>query len=312
MINKYLCVKKFFIRVLLLLPIIYIGFGWYVGLNYARKAVFFGSYPDIPVVVKTGLLGSSLEDISGVSALMMVVPVKDPMRNTQDSSYFKRIGYFEVPGSWKFDFAPSGTIYSLKKTFTLTGSCSRAICHDLKNPDRSLGSLSVSDFNDFLKRTGRTRDMKRLKPYLFLARLEERYPWAYSETVLLSKAMGNIFKENLISYDVLGLVGMVILFIALATRSFFLWMYYLYGVFGYWFARIGYHDPSLAFSNEGWQVILWSFWHGFILKEGRLFLVVALGLSAIVFGILGIMYIFKQILSFLKGKCGICRCRNYH
>ena len=285
MINKYLCVKKFFIRALLLLPIIYIGFGWYVGLNYARKVVFFGSYPDIPVVVKTGLLGSSLKDISGVSALMMVVPPRDVTIDNRESAYFTRVGCFEIPGSWKFDFAPSGTDYGLKQTFTLTGSCSRAICHDLKNPDRSLGSLSVRDFNDFLKRTGRIGDMERLKPYLFLARLEERYPWAYSETVLLSKAMGNIFKENLIPYDVLGLVGMIILFIALATRSFFLWMYYLYWVFSYWFARIGYHDPSLAFSNEGWQVILWSFWHGFILKEGRLFLVIALGLSAIVFGI---------------------------
>jgi hypothetical protein len=285
MINKHLPVKKFFIRVLLLLPIVYIGFGWYVGLNYARKAVFFGSYPDIPVVVKTGLLGSSLKDISGASALMMVVPPRDVTIDNRESAYFTRVGYFEIPGSWKFDFALSGTDYGLKQTFTLTGSCSRAICHDLKNPDRSLGSLSVSDFNNFLKSSGRTNDVERLKPYLFLSRLEERYPWAYSETVLLSKAMGNIFKENLIPYDVLGLVGIVILFIALALRSFFLWMYYLYWVFSYWFARIGYHDPSLAFSNEGWRLILWSFWHGFILKEGRLFLVIALGLSAIVFGI---------------------------
>ena len=133
--DEVFSVKKLFIRVLLLLPIIYIGFGWYVGLNFATKATFFGPYSDIPVVVKTGLLGSFLKDISGASALMMVVPPRDVTRDNQDSAYFNRVGYFELPGSWKFDFAPSGTDYGLKQTFTLTGSCSRAICHDLKNPD---------------------------------------------------------------------------------------------------------------------------------------------------------------------------------
>ena len=40
--DKVFSAKKLFIRVLILLPIIYIGFGWYVGLNYARKAASFG------------------------------------------------------------------------------------------------------------------------------------------------------------------------------------------------------------------------------------------------------------------------------
>ena len=94
--DKVFSAKKLFIRVLILLPIIYIGFGWYAGLNYARKAVFFGSYPDIPVVVKTGLLGSSLKDISGASALMMVVPPQDVARDNHESVYFMRTGYFEI------------------------------------------------------------------------------------------------------------------------------------------------------------------------------------------------------------------------
>ena len=69
--------KRAFITVLLLLPIIYMGFGWYVGLNYGLKGLIFGPYADIPVVVKTRLLGSALEDISGASALMMVIPTRD-------------------------------------------------------------------------------------------------------------------------------------------------------------------------------------------------------------------------------------------
>ena len=73
--------------------------------------------------------------------------------------------------------------------------------------------------------------------------------------------------------------------------------------------RIGYHDPVLVFTSEGWQVILWSFWHGFIVKEGRIFLVVAIELSIIVFGILGVMNIYRQILSFLKGGEKTCRCK---
>ena len=86
------------------------------------------------------------------------------------------------------------------------------------------------------------------------------------------------------------------MFIALASRSFWLWLYYLYWVFVCWFGRIGYHDINLAFSNDGWQVIFWSFWNGFIVKEGRLFLVLAFGLSVIGFSALGIIYLVKHVI----------------
>ena len=297
-------VKKLFIRILLVVPFIYICLGWYIGLSYGCRSVIFGPYPDVPVVLKTGLLGCPLEYISGTKAMMMVVPVRDPMKNNYDSTYFKRTCYFEVPGSWKFDFAP----FDIKKTFRLCGSYSRAICHDIKNPNRSIGSLSMSELNDFLKRTGKIADMERLKPYLFLSRLEGRYPYLYSGSVLLSNAMGNIFNDNMVPYDVLGLVGIVILFIAFGTRSLFLWTYYLYWIASFWFARIGYHDSILAFSIKGWQVIFWSFWHGFILEEGRLFLIIALGLSVILFGILGMMQIPR--LSLLKGGYHLCGYKN--
>ena len=301
-------VKKLFIRILLIAPLVYIILGWYIGLSYGSKSIIFGPYPDVPVVLKTGLLGCPLEAISGAKAMMMVVPVRDPMKNTQDSTYFKRACYFKVPGSWKFDFMPSGNDYGIKKTFTLCGSYPRAICHDIKNPSRGIGSLSVSDLNDFLKRTGRITEMKRLKPYLFLSRLEGKHPYLYSGSVLMSRAMGNIFNDDMVPYDILGLVGIVILFIALATRSIFLWTYYLYWIASFWFARIGYHNSILAFSIKGWQVILWSFWHGFILEEGRLFLIIALGLSVILFGILGMTQIPR--LSFLKGGYRLCGYKN--
>ena len=77
-------------------------------------------------------------------------------------------------------------------------------------------------------------------------------------------------------------------------------MYYLYWVCAYWLGRIGYHDPNLILSNGGWQVILWSFWHGFIQKEGRLFFVIAFGLSMVVFGIGGLVYLIKQAKIILK------------
>ena len=220
-------VRKLFIRILLIIPLVYIILGWCIGLSYGSKTIIFGPYPDVPVVLKTGLLGCPLEYISGTKAMMMVVPVKDPMKNTHDSTYFKRACYFEVTGSWKFDFTPSGNSYGLKKTFTLCGSYSRAICYDIKNPSRSIGSLSISELNDFLKKIGRITDTEILKPYLFLSRIEGKYPYIYSQSVLLSNAMGNIFNDNMVPYDVLGLTGIVILFISLATRSLFLWMYYM-------------------------------------------------------------------------------------
>ena len=294
--DKPFSLKRLFIRILLLIPLIYIGFGWYVGLNYGRKPALFGSYQDMPVVMKDGLLGSSLSEISGSNALVMVVPLEEAAKPDQDATYFKIAGYFEVPGSWDFDFTPSSNDTILPKTFAMTGSYSRAIAHELKNPKRRLGSLSVRELNDLLKASGRTTDMVKLMPYIFLSNMEEKYPWLYSDTVLLSRAMGNVFKDNMLPYDILGLVGIVVLFIALAIRNFGLWMYYLYWVFAYWFGRIGYHDINLAFANDGWQVILWSFWNGFIQKEGRLFLIIAVVLSIISFTILGILYLVKHVI----------------
>ncbi|MDP2830974.1 MAG: hypothetical protein Q8O02_01835, partial [Candidatus Omnitrophota bacterium] len=142
----------------------------------------------------------------------------------------------------------------------------------------------------------RNKDMVKLMPYLFIARLEDKYPWLYSDTVFLSRAMSNIFKENFVPYDILGLTGILILFIALSIRSIWLWMYYLYWVFAYWLGRIGYHDPNLIMNNDGWQVILWSFWNGFIQKEGRIFLLIAFVLSVIGFVVLGIIYLVKHVI----------------
>ena len=107
--EKVFSLRRLFIRILLLLPLIYIGFGWYVGLNYARKGIILGPYPDMPVVIKTHLLGSSLEDISGSKTLVMVVPSRETVKADQDSTYFKITGYFEIPGTWNFDFVPSDT-----------------------------------------------------------------------------------------------------------------------------------------------------------------------------------------------------------
>ena len=298
--DKRFSIRKLAVRLLLILSLIYIGFGWYIGLNYGRKGVILGPYPDIPVVMKDSLLGSSLKDISGSNALVMVMPLGEAAKSDQDSTYFKITGYFEIPGTWYFDFTPSDTG---QKSFVLIGSYSRAIAHELKNSKRSLGSISVSQLNDFLKATGRTKDIEKLKPYLFLARLEEKYPWLYSDTVLLSKAMGNIFNDNTIPYDILGLLGLLVLFIALSIRSIWLWMYYLYWVFAYWLGRIGYHDPNLIInSSGGWQLILWSFWHGFIQKEGRLFLVIAIGGSIVFFGASGFISIIKRFLGIINLK----------
>ena len=286
--NKQIGLKEKFMRLLLVLPLIYIGFGWYIGLNYGRKGAILGPFGDIPVVIKTRLLGSSLKNISGADAMVMVVPIDKLNSAEEGSTYFKLNGYFEVPGTWDFEFK--------RKTFAMTGSYSRAIAHEVKNPKKRLGSLSVFELQNFLQATGRTEDIEKLKPYLFLAKLEEKYPWLYSDTVFLSKAMGNVFNDDMVPYDILGLIGIAVLFIALSIRSIWLWMYYLVWVFAYWFGRIGYHDPNLIISNDGWQAILWSFWHGFIQKEGRLFLIIAFSVSIITFGVLGFVYLVKHIL----------------
>lgn len=298
--KKEFNLKKPFIGLLLLFPVIYVGFGWYVGLNYGRKPVIFGPYPNVPVVISTSILDSPVKEVSGADA---VVFVSSP-RHTQeagrrrDKAYFNIQGYFELPGAWSFDLPPSyyrKAKYAHGRAFLLTGGYSRAIAYELKNPRRGLGYYSPYELARFLEATGKTKDLEKLKPYLFLAGLEKKYPHLYSDTVLVSKAMGNVFSDKTLPYDVLGLFGIGILFVALAARRAWLWVYYLYWVFSYWFGRIGFHDPNLAFTNEGWQLIYWSFWRCFIVKAGRLFLVIALGVSALTFGMLGLTYLAKRI-----------------
>jgi len=293
--NKPVGPKTLFLRLCLVLPLIYIGLGWYIGLNYSSKPLIFGPYPDIPVAMKTRLLGSSVEEISGAKAIVSVVPLEKVNESDRDSTYFNITGYFELPGTWSFDL-PSDKEVTSNERILLIGSHSQAIAHELKNPEKKLGSLSIKEFSNILKATNRTKDLERLKPYLLLSKLEEKYPWVYSDTVLLPKNMGNIFSDNFIPYDILGLAGIGVLLIALSLRSFGLWLYYLYWVLAYWFGRIGFHDPNLAASNEGWQIIFWSFWHGFIQKEGRLFLVIAFILSVVAFTIFGFLYLTKHIL----------------
>jgi len=291
--------KKFSIkRLFLALPIIYIIAGWYIGLSFGQKPIIFGPYEDIPVVVKTKLLGSSLEDISGAKAMVTVVSQREVRNDDEGSTYFKISGYFVLPDTWDFEFpAKYGKYLQFRgRFFSMTGSYSRAIAHELKNPSHRLGSLSVEELNDYLETTGKTKDTLKLLPYLFLARLEEKYPWLYSDTVFLSRAMGNVFKDNFIPYDILGLVGILVLFIALPLRKIWLWLYYLFWVFAYWFGRIGYHDPNLALSNEGWEAILWSFWNGFILKGGRIFLIIAFVLSIIGFTAVAVIYLVKHVM----------------
>ncbi len=82
--DKPFSIKRLFIIILLLFPLIYIGFGWYIGFNYGRKGAILGPYTDIPVVMKDSLLGSSLSEISGSNALVMVVPPGEANKSNQD------------------------------------------------------------------------------------------------------------------------------------------------------------------------------------------------------------------------------------
>jgi len=259
-----------------MLPILYVIVGWYIGLSFGQKSVIFGPYEDIPIVLK---------DISGANNVVMVLPQEEV---SKDPNAFKIAGYFKLPDTWDFEFKG--------KLFAMTGSYSRAICHELQKPIHRLGSLSVEELNNYLKITKKGLDTFKLLPYLFLAKFEEKYPWVYSDTVFLPKAMSRVFKDNLVPYDILGLVGILVLCIALPLRKIWLWLYYLLWVFSYWFGRIGYHDPNLASSNEGWDLILWSFWHGFIQKEGRVFLIIAFVISAIGFSAIWYIYLTKHAI----------------
>ncbi len=298
--------KSLFIKSLFMLSFIYIAFGWWIGLNYGKKPVIFGPYPDIPMVIRRSIMGIPLEKITDNNILVTLCPFQEAKKVTMgkkhsldDSTYFNIEGYFEIPQNWFFDFPPlseTNSKYEQKKIFILTGNYSRAIAHEFKNPGRNLGYYTFDEFYDFLEATHKTKDLARLKQYFLPAILEEKYHWLYSDSVLLSSAMSSVFSDSYLPHDILGILGLAVLFIALRIRKPKLWLYYVYWVFAYWFGRVGFHDSNLAASIDGWQVILWSFWHGFICNEGRIFLVIALGLSIVVFIILRFMYRIKHML----------------
>ena len=77
----------------------------------------------------------------------------------RDSTYFNITGYFELPGTWSFDL-PSDKEVTSTERILLTGSHSQAIAHELKNPEKKLGSLSIKEFSNFLKATNRTKDLE--------------------------------------------------------------------------------------------------------------------------------------------------------
>jgi len=53
--DKPLSLKQKFIRLLILIPLFYIGFGWYIGINYGRKGTILGPFENIPVSMRTSL-----------------------------------------------------------------------------------------------------------------------------------------------------------------------------------------------------------------------------------------------------------------
>ena len=224
-----------------------------------------------------------------------MVPIEKLKDHDPDSTYFNITGHFEVPGRWVFK-SRLGRDFDPEDKAMLTGSMSRAIMYEEKNPDKSLGYYSIDELSSFINKYGKPFDSLKILPFVIISNFEKTFPYLYSETVLLPNSMGRIFNDKMIPYDMLGLAGLLILIIAFCFRSFKLWSYYLYWVFAYWFGRIGYHDPNLMSSEYGQRVILWSFWNGFICKEGRVFLVLALGLSVILFGVLWYIYLTKHII----------------
>ena len=277
-------------KALFALPAIYIIVGWAIGLMFAQNSVIFGPYKSIPVTIKTDLFGSLLD-----KPVAFVVPIEKLSNHDPDSIVVFIAGHFEIPGRWVFD-SPLGRDSDPSDKVELTGSFSRAIMYEEKNPDKSLGYYSIDELSSFVSKYGNRFDSLKILPYIIMSKFEKTFPYLYSGTILLPINMGRIFNDHMIPYDILGLVGLVVVLIAFYIKSIELVSYYLFWVFAYWLGRIGYHDPNLIFSEYGHRIILWSFWHGFIVKEGRVFLMVALGLSIALLGYLYYIYLTRHIL----------------
>ena len=159
-------------------------------------------------------------------------------------------------------------------------------------------------------RENNPKDLIKWKRYEWLRKLEQsKFYWLvgngrgspvinlYSKGYAKSPKIGDF--ELFIFSDVLGMAGCLILWISWAAKDLRLWFYYLFWVFAYWFGRVGFWSPNLAFKKVGWLAMFYNCFD-WLMVEGRLFLLLALVISVPLILRIGFVYLTRHLIPRIK------------
>ena len=319
-------IKRLFIRLLIAFPLIYTGFGWFIGLNYGTKPLQFGPFEDSS---SGGVSAEKSADRYETGHILSEDELKTLKRVIEDKanpdqSLTTAASYFTYPQQENYSFPDDLNIrwfkgllkkkLKLKTTFTAVKSYCEASAWD--KGSNHIGDLRSNELYDFLKqRIDETATKKenlfklpgvleekfpwlfassdekpssKLDSYWLLRALEENFPWAYGQ--------GNelLFYPHA-QHDLIGIIGIILLIlIAKSMIGPGYWLYYLFCVAANFLGSFGFYSANAIFKNDIDRVILWSFLTNYLFCHP--FLLVTVFVSVPVFLHWGFIYFTKHYL----------------
>ena len=320
-IKKPVSLKSRIWGILLILPLVHIAACWGVGLVYNRWPIHLGPYKtqmeaEIHDAMKPG--GEPYWSICSEKRKVESIQIRAADKKlgvVVDYAYEERPIGFLYPDFWFISFPKEkgwlGDGKYREQRFTiLKAGYGFARAYNSDKKEQRYADARVEQVEEILHQGNNPKDLIKWKRYEWLRKFERsKFFW------LVGNGLGNPFRSD-ISYrqtkpleigdyelfifsDVLGIVGCLILWLSWAVKDLRLWFYYLFWVFAYWFGRVGFWAPNMAFKIEGWLAMFYNCFD-WVLVEGRLFLLLAIVLSVPLILRIGFVYLTRHLIPRIK------------
>ncbi len=300
--------------ILFILPLVYVAFCWWVGLNYGRKQIVTKVYKvwmgtEIHNTMERGVADWYLTyDLEGWKKADMARKMRaakpGPFQRIEDYVYEQReivfhYPYFETVVLPNKKSAFGDGDYKERKYEVVRkawgGEGYRyAAGYNPKKPEQYYTS-DISEIEEVILKGKDREDIANWKRYDWLRKFEENFGW-------MIEADGWMGELN-----ILGIPAMVCVIASLALKDLRIWFYCLYCIIAYSFGRIGYFSPNLAFSKEGWLAIFYNLFDWLLPGRGHdlpYFLDYAILISIWVIIEISFTNLIKLIKHFLQRKKG--------
>src|SRR3989338_856386 len=281
----------------LILPLIYVAFCWWVGLNYGREPIERGVYKvwmstEIHDAMKRGealwgvvldLEGSKKEDLE----IKKRAEKPGPFQRILDYVYEEREIMFSYPRTEIVTFPNKESgfgdgNYRERKYEVLhyMGYSS----YSSFSPKKPWQYCVVSEKNiEKILSRGNGEDLANWKRYDWLRKFQDKFEWMVDYSPFLAE-------------DYLGMAGCFLLWLTWVLKDLRFWGYYLYLVAAFSFGRVGYWSPNLAFTKEGWMAIFYNLFDWIGELPIKLFTCLALLISIPVVFMICYTYLTKHFL----------------